>query len=332
MTSQSPAPTAPLYQELPYPADGVIRTTVARMLRRGLVARAPHLISKPNLHIVDVGCGTGEATCGLARMFPTARVVGVDINLPSLELSRKLAQRHGLDVPFVEANITENLEDAVRQANVMKGQDTFDVVTSMGVLHHLSDPAAGFAAVRGLIQPDGLFLGYIYSRTGCWDGVVVRSLLDSGLKDASFQDRARAVGLLRLSRKHTLVGFLSTLRRRLRFGPPLSPIEMLKVQFRRNRLTHMSDSFSNPCRHEFLFSDLHEVFEQTGWTFLALAEQGGMPVTPEQHTKNPETLRLLRNMPPATMYDYFAWHYRYAGFTFFLKPSPTEGAGAGGQA
>src|SRR5689334_22298359 len=87
------SPTAPLYTELPYPADGVVRTTNARILKAGIKAHFSHLLARGRLRIVDVGCGTGENTVGLATLFPQAEIVGVDINPASLELASGLASR-----------------------------------------------------------------------------------------------------------------------------------------------------------------------------------------------------------------------------------------------
>src|SRR6266404_3169493 len=90
---QNSSPTAPLYRELPYPADGVVRTTNARILRAGMQKHFPHLLDRRRLRIVDVGCGTGENTVGLGRLFPDAEIIGVDINPASLELATKLSSR-----------------------------------------------------------------------------------------------------------------------------------------------------------------------------------------------------------------------------------------------
>ncbi|MCC7293765.1 MAG: class I SAM-dependent methyltransferase [Phycisphaerales bacterium] len=323
--------TAPLYTQLPYPGDGVVRTTSARILREGMRRLAPALLSKADLRIADVGCGTGEATAGLARIFPNARIVGIDVNPASLELARRLADRSKLNLTFVRCDISEPVLDALCAASVLgrnaasNPAERFDVVTSMGVLHHLADPAAGFSHVRSIIREDGLFQVYVYSRTGRREVLAVRDLLDRFLPADAFDRRARTVRVLRLSRKHTLIDGLQTLRRRLRFGPPFRLMEIIRVALRRNRLTHVSDTFSNPCEHSFLFEELLAIFARTGWDFAGLAKRGGLPVTPEEHTRDPQALEALRALPPAVLCDLLAFHYRAAGWTFFLRPAEVVG-------
>lgn len=319
MVATNTAPTAPLYTELPYPADGVIRTTAARIMRRMVEQRAPHLLSKPDLALVDVGCGTGEVTAGYAQTFPNARVFAVDINPASLEHAERLARRSNLNITFVQADITGDLAQAVRAA----GGGEFDLVSSMGVLHHLPEPAAGFAAVRELIRPDGCFLCYIYSKFGRWDDMAVRKLLDDGTPaDSGFERRAAYVSALQLSNRFEWSGFFERLPRRLRYGPPLVLTEVMGTLLRRRKVTHVSDHFSNPVDHFYTFGELAGMLTRTGWSEPLLADQGGLPVRPEQFTRNPVALAALRAMPRDVLYDYFAFVFRAAGFNFSCRPAP----------
>ena len=318
------SPTADLYERLPYPGDGVVRTTVGRILRRGLQRHVADLLRRDPLWIADIGCGTGEATAGLARMIPNARVVGVDINPASLEKARAVAAKAGIRAAFVRADISGALHTTLAEAGPPEGR--FDVVTSMGVLHHLDDPAEGFASVRRILREDGLFLGAVYSRMGRWDDIAVRVLLDRAVPEAgALEERARALRLLRASSRQSVGRTLKTLRHRLRHGPPFSLLEAVRVYRARTMLVHVSDTFSNPREHLFDFGTLAALFERTGWEFVALAEKGGLPTTPEAHTRDPETQAFLRALPRDLFYDYLAYLYRAWMFTFFLKPRPDAG-------
>jgi SAM-dependent methyltransferase len=76
--------------------------------------------------ILDVGCGTGEITSRVARVFPSAKVVGVDLLEPHLALARSryadLADRvefreaNAFDLPFARASFDLTLCRHVLQA------------------------------------------------------------------------------------------------------------------------------------------------------------------------------------------------------------------------
>ncbi len=65
--------------------------------------------------IVDVGTGTGCLAVTLAREFPGATVVAVDISDAALEVARRNAARHGVSVrmTFERANLLDALREPV---------------------------------------------------------------------------------------------------------------------------------------------------------------------------------------------------------------------------
>lgn len=319
MTGYAPnqSPTASLYTARPYPGDGVVRTTAARILARGLRKHAPHLTER-TLRMADVGCGTGEQTCGLARRFPSASVLGIDINPPSIALARKLAE--GSNVHIQQADIGTSLRAQLEAAGVMPSEG-FDAVTSLGVLHHLADPAAGFREVRSIIRADGLFACFMYSELGRWRDRAVDAVLSAAVASGEIGSRTALLRALRLSDDFSAWGFLRRLRQRLAFGPPISVVELARVALSRNRDVHLADEFSNPCEHLYRFAGLRKLFEASGWSLVALAEQGGLPTTPEEHTSDPAAQAVLRTLPADVLYDYFALFYQVYGFYFFLRPA-----------
>ncbi len=311
------SPTASLYTQLPYPADGVVRTTNARILRAGIEKHAPHLLARQRLRIVDVGCGTGESTTGLLRIFPNAEIVGVDINPLSLELARALAAKVGAPIRFIQCDITDNLLDALEKHS----PGEFDIVFSMGVLHHLAQPQAGFLAVRQIVRSDGQLFCFLYSRAGRREDMAIKELLSQVLPSGtSLQSRASAISLMHLGNRHSLWAGIKSLRNRWKFGPPLSLSELIRVALNRKRLNHESDSYSNPCEHLYSCGEIRTLLAKTGWRFTALAENAGLPTAPEQHTRKPAELQLLRQLSDDSLYDYFAFQYHAQGFSFFATP------------
>ncbi len=56
-------------------------------------------------HILDAGCGTGEATWRLAERFPQARVLGVDVLDASLDRARARCRHLGARVAFENRSV-----------------------------------------------------------------------------------------------------------------------------------------------------------------------------------------------------------------------------------
>jgi release factor glutamine methyltransferase len=63
----------------------------------------------PAPRVVDVGTGTGAIALTLKDERPDARVTATDISAPALALARTNAQRHELEIEFVEADLLTGL-------------------------------------------------------------------------------------------------------------------------------------------------------------------------------------------------------------------------------
>jgi SAM-dependent methyltransferase len=108
---------------------------------------------------LDAGCGNGRFSLFTSRYV--AALVALDgsdaVHAAARNLAgeaRVLVVRADLRaVPFADASL--------------------DLVTCLGVVHHLDDPRAGFDALARLVAPRGRFLLYVYSRPS---GRGIRSL------------------------------------------------------------------------------------------------------------------------------------------------------------
>jgi SAM-dependent methyltransferase len=99
--------------------------------------------------ILDVGTGTGWLAIAFAQAYPSARVVGIDVFAPALDLARANVVRAGL-----EERIVLQLTDAASLVDV----DRFDVVwLPMPFLPKAVVPDVVDAAVRAL-RPGGWLL------------------------------------------------------------------------------------------------------------------------------------------------------------------------------
>lgn len=80
--------------------------------------------------ILDVGCGGGQFAIQLAKEFPNAQIVGIDISAEAIEFAKKQ----------LPETLTQRVKFEVSSTTKLPfPPDSFDVVTSTLVCHHLTD-------------------------------------------------------------------------------------------------------------------------------------------------------------------------------------------------
>ena len=102
-------------------------------------------------HALDVGCGAGLLCEPLARLG--AAVTGLDAAAENIAAASAHAVGSGLTIDYQCGDIGE------------LGLSGYDLVTSLEVLEHVSDPAAFIAALRTALAPGGLMILSTPNRT-----------------------------------------------------------------------------------------------------------------------------------------------------------------------
>ena len=145
------------YEESPYPRWVRPAPETADTIGNFLSSKFPFArFSRPSGRAPDIliaGCGTGQRAIAMAQKFGDRQMLAVDLSLASLGYARRKSQELGLAIAYAQADILE-LETVGRQ---------FDVIESLGVLHHLADPWAGWRALLSLLRPGGCMLLGLYS-------------------------------------------------------------------------------------------------------------------------------------------------------------------------
>ncbi|MFI9770635.1 class I SAM-dependent methyltransferase [Streptomyces sp. NPDC052415] len=101
---------------------------------------------RPDMRILDIGCGPGTITADLAALVPQGHVTGVDRAPGVLEQARATAAERGLG----------NVDFAVADVHALDfPDDTFCVVHAHQVLQHVGDPVRALREMARVTRPGG---------------------------------------------------------------------------------------------------------------------------------------------------------------------------------
>jgi len=111
--------------------------------------------TKPVLLIA--GCGTGQHSIETALRFSNCRVHALDLSLTSLCYAKRKSNELRLaNLEYLQADILD-LHDYEKK---------FDIIETVGVLHHMEEPMAGWSVLTNLLKPGGLMKVGLYSKLG----------------------------------------------------------------------------------------------------------------------------------------------------------------------
>lgn len=101
---------------------------------------------KPGMSVLDIGCGPGSITLGLARYVAPAETVGVDQSEVALAAARERAVEQNVgNVRFEQADVY----------NLPFADEEFDAVYGHQILQHLADPVAALTEARRVLRSGG---------------------------------------------------------------------------------------------------------------------------------------------------------------------------------
>ena len=119
--------------------------------------------------VLELGCGNGSLLSHLPKWRPQY-VEGVDLGDSILSCKRNMYQTGFQSFKITQADLVDFESEG------------FDLVYSIGVLHHLKEPFAGFKSVLRNTKPGGRFHCWVYAREG---NTVIINLVDPIRKMAS---------------------------------------------------------------------------------------------------------------------------------------------------
>ena len=162
------------YEENPYPRwikaapAGKVMNIIGYLCQEFPLASFKRHAKSGSIDILIAGCGTGQHSIQTAQQFQGGRVLAVDLSISSLSYAKRKTLEMGLtSIEYAQA-------DLLKLGSLGRG---FDVIESVGVLHHLGDPWAGWRVLLSLLRPGGFMRLGFYSEVARRDIIRIRTFI-----------------------------------------------------------------------------------------------------------------------------------------------------------
>ncbi len=111
-------------------------------------------VGNSRIDILIAGCGTGQQSIETAQLFRDAHLLAVDLSMASLAYAKRKTRELGItSIECAQADL----------AKLGSLGRCFDIIESVGVLHCLADPSAGWRTLVSLLRPGGFMKLGFYS-------------------------------------------------------------------------------------------------------------------------------------------------------------------------
>ena len=107
-----------------------------------------------NLEILIAGCGTGQHAITTASKYKNAKIFALDLSFNSLAYAKRKAEELNCkNINFIQGDLLD----------LKKLNKKFDIIESVGVLHHMNSPLKGWKSLTECMKDNGLMLIGLYS-------------------------------------------------------------------------------------------------------------------------------------------------------------------------
>ena len=188
------------YEENPYPrwryADQRLSQNFLVQLNNDLKPKTIKFNkSFSNPSILIAGCGTGKQVIK-ALSYQNAKIIAVDLSLASLSYAK---------ICVKEINKLENVEfiqgDILQLKKLGK---KFDVIESVGVIHHMKNPQDGLKVLLDLLEPHGFLKLGLYSELARKHIVKIREFIAKEKLTSSILDIRKVRELIMSNKDNNL--------------------------------------------------------------------------------------------------------------------------------
>ena len=151
------------YEENPYPrwfkTALVTESLSIRNFFKKIGIKLPKLDEKLFEHpeILVAGCGTGQHSINTCSIFKNSKVTAIDLSLNSLAYAKRKCQEFKIEnINLFQCDILD-----IELLN-----KKFDIIESVGVIHHMKNPLEGLKILAKILNEGGLIKLGLYSKLG----------------------------------------------------------------------------------------------------------------------------------------------------------------------
>lgn len=287
---------ASLYDTFPFPPDPVLNEAPPGYNWRwswvGAYGFCTNGLMPKNLapRILDAGCGSGVSTEYLAHLNPQANIVAIDISAGTLAVAKERIEK---TCKLIQSDRTIEFHQ-LSLYDLAQIPGEFDLINSVGVLHHLPDPVKGIEVLASKLAPGGLLHLFLYADIGRWEIHLMQE----------------AIALLHNSQnnsKHNSQDFKQGVKigREIFAALPesnrLVQREKIRWSIENHRDQCFADMYLHPREVSYTIDSLFELIAASGLEFLGFSNPQVWQLE-RLLGKNPELIKLAENLSPKEKY------------------------------
>ncbi len=280
------------YEESPYPRWHILGEIKPKPFASLIASFMPYLTpdqlpsispdTQEPLEILIAGAGTGRHALIAAKQYAHAQVLAIDLSATSLGYARMKAEEFGI------TNVTFHQGDILKLPELER---RFDVVESVGVLHHMKDPMKGWEAITQCLKPGGWMQVSLYNHHN-------RADIRAGRESIKTQGYTHAADDIRRFR-HAL----------LSSAPELQALHGLTDYSDFYTLSECRDLLFHVQEHHFTYEEIAPMIDALGLEFIGvmmrepsyypILTQGDAPIT---HWQSLEQWEVAQQLYPDLFY------------------------------
>ena len=148
------------YEENPYPRwlgipESQKNKTYGTSINNSLFKKIPKETIDKLSNVLIAGCGTGRHPMFIAALDRDIEITAIDITKASLSYGKRMAKNLNIkNINWLQADILK-LDDMDKK---------YDVIESVGVIHHMKEPNKGFELLDRRLKKNGLLKLGLYAR------------------------------------------------------------------------------------------------------------------------------------------------------------------------